>query len=158
MREFERIPRGRVANFEKEVDDLENLNVAISSNFFPLPPTISRSISHTRIVSRCHKIIAIPHYITRDYGCIIIIRGNGGQAGKLMAGPGRPRLSFTRFNKIVSERSSIIPDKISRRPISVQNPAEGSVGDGRSRRNRRNLQPLACTRMRIRRRGGEKRN
>lgn len=71
---------------------LENLNVAISNNFispFPPPPLQSHDRFHTRptrIVFRCHKIIGIPHYITRDYGCIIIIRGKvGGQAGKLMA-------------------------------------------------------------------------
>lgn len=49
--------------------------------------------SFSSIVVQKHR-----DYISRNYGCIIIIRGNGGQAGKLMAGPGRARLSFTRFN------------------------------------------------------------
>lgn len=49
--------------------------------------------SFSSIVVQKHR-----DYISRNYGRIIIIRGNGGQAGKLMAGPGRARLSFTRFN------------------------------------------------------------
>lgn len=127
---------------------LENLNVAISNNFispFPPPPLQSHDRFHTRptrIVFRCHKIIGIPHYITRDYGCIIIIRGKvGGQAGKLKNGR-RPRLSFTRFNDRVP--------KLNNRPIRSRGDGPESSrgigrGDGRSCRNRRNLQSLACT-------------
>lgn len=64
MREFERIPRGRVANFEKEVDDLENLNVAISSNFFPPPPndlTIDFTHENRFPLSQNHRDPALHH-------------------------------------------------------------------------------------------------